>query len=72
MAARARADCDDGDKDAMWELEEGEWGLAIRDKAYCGIKQMLYMCGNKPEEAEFGAFWNSFISSYRGCVRPRA
>ena len=35
MEEDGRADCDDGDEDAMWELdhEEGEWGLG--DKAYC-------------------------------------
>ena len=50
-------DCDEADENAMWELEEDEWGLG--DKAYCGIKQML--CGNKPEETEFDTFWNSLI-----------
>ena len=29
-----RADCDDGDEDTMWELEDGEWGLG-------GIKGLL-------------------------------
>ena len=54
------------DENAMWELEEDEWGLG--DKAYCGIKQML--CGNKPapEETEFDTFWNSLISFYRGRI----
>ena len=35
MEEDGRADCDDGDEDAMWELEEGEWGLGY--KAYCSI-----------------------------------
>jgi len=64
MEEDGRADCDDGDEEAMWELEEGEWGLG--DKAYCGIRQML--CGNKPEETEFDTFWNSLVSFYRGRV----
>ena len=26
------------------------------------------LCGNKPEETEFGTFWKSLISFYRGRV----
>ena len=36
----------------------------------CGIKLKQMLCGNKPEETEFGtmSFWNSLVSFYRGRV----
>ena len=63
---RGCANGDDGDENAMWELEEDEWGMG--DKAYCGIKQMLCGNSNKPEKTEFGTLWNSLIAFYRGRI----
>ena len=60
----AHSDCEDGDEDAVFELEDGELGLG--DKVYCGRQQML--CGIKPEQTEFDTFWNFLISFYRGRV----
>ena len=44
-------------------MMSGAWGIRLT----AGLNKFM-LCGNKPEETEFDAFWNSLIPFYRGRI----